>query len=89
MKIELPGFKSSASSSVSHWYHERMAMTLRLTDEDTEALRRKAAEEGRSMQEVALSAVRDYVQNRPQQVRALIDELITEDAELLERLRTA
>ena len=89
MKIELPGFKSSASSSVSHWDHERMAMTLRLTDEDTEALRRKAAEEGRSMQEVALSAVRDYVQTRPHQIRALIDEHITEDAELLERLRTA
>lgn len=66
-----------------------MAMTLRLTDEDTEALRRKAAEEGRSMQEVALSAVREYVQDRPEQIRALVDKLVTEDAELLERLRTA
>ena len=74
---------------VSRWYHDRMAMTLRLTDEDTEALRRKAAEEGRSMQEVALTAVREYVQGRPEEIRALVDKLVIEDAELLERLRNA
>jgi predicted transcriptional regulator len=38
-----------------------MAMTLRLTDEQTEALRKRAEREGRSMQQVALSAVDDYL----------------------------
>ena len=38
-----------------------VAMTLRLTDEQSEALRRRAEREGRSMQQVALSAVDDYL----------------------------
>lgn len=38
-----------------------MAMTLRLTDDQTEALRRRAAKEGRSMQQVALAALDDYL----------------------------
>jgi hypothetical protein len=36
-------------------------MTLRLSDEQTEALRQKAAAEHRSMQQVALSAIDAYV----------------------------
>jgi hypothetical protein len=39
-----------------------MAMTLRLTDEQTEALRRAAEAEHRSMQQVALAAIDAYVQ---------------------------
>ncbi len=38
-----------------------MAMTLRLTDDEHEALRQLAAAEGISMQEAARRAVRDYV----------------------------
>ena len=38
-----------------------MAMTLRLSDEQAEALRRKAAAEHRSMQQVALAAIDAYV----------------------------
>lgn len=38
-----------------------MAMTLRLTDEEQDALRRRAALEGMSMQEAARRAVREYV----------------------------
>lgn len=38
-----------------------MAMTLRLTDDEQEALRQLAAAEGISMQEAARRAVRDYV----------------------------
>jgi len=38
-----------------------MAMTLRLTDEEADALRRRAAEDGISMQEAARRAVRLYV----------------------------
>ena len=48
-------------------------MTLRLTDAQSEALRRRAEREGRSMQQVALSAVDDYLAR-------------TEDDELTERL---
>jgi hypothetical protein len=39
-----------------------MAMTLRLSDEQTEALRQKAETEHRSMQQVALAAIDAYVQ---------------------------
>ena len=42
-------------------YHQFMAMTLRLSDEQTEALRRKAEAEHRSMQQVALAAIDAYV----------------------------
>jgi predicted transcriptional regulator len=50
-----------------------MAMTLRLSEEQTAALRRRAEREGRSMQQVALAALDDYL-------------LRTEDDELTERL---
>ena len=41
-----------------------MAMTLRLTDEETEALRRTAEREDRSMQEVAREAITRYTSDR-------------------------
>ena len=41
-----------------------MAMTLRLTDEETAALRAQADAEHRSMQDVAREAVREYVERR-------------------------
>ena len=52
-----------------------MAMTLRLSDEQTEALRRRAEKEGRSMQQVALAALDDYL------VRTADDELTDRLAE--------
>jgi predicted transcriptional regulator len=39
-----------------------MAMTLRLTDEETEALRAQAEREGRSMQVVARAAIKQYIE---------------------------
>lgn len=63
-----------------------MAMNLRLTDAEADALRRKATEEGRSMQEVARTAIAEYVAGRPQRLRAAIERVRTEDAELLDRL---
>ena len=63
-----------------------MAMNLRLTEAEAEALRRKAAEEGRSMQEVARAAIAEYVSDRPRRLRAAVERVRTEDAELLERL---
>ncbi|MEO3885827.1 ribbon-helix-helix protein, CopG family [Nonomuraea sp. B5E05] len=38
-----------------------MAMTLRLSDQQTEALRKRADAEGRSMQQVVLAAVDEYL----------------------------
>jgi plasmid stability protein len=65
-----------------------MAMTLRLTDDETEALRRRAAREGRSMQEVARGAVRNYVEHASR--RDLLDRVLDEElpryAEALQRL---
>jgi hypothetical protein len=50
-----------------------MAMTLRLSDEQTETLRARAEKEGRSMQQVALDALDEYL-------------LRAEDDELTDRL---
>jgi hypothetical protein len=61
-------------------------MNLRLTEAETEALRRKATEEGRSMQEVAKSAIANYVSNRPGRLAAAIERVRVEDTELLDRL---
>jgi hypothetical protein len=63
-----------------------MAMNLRLTDDEAAALRRKAEDEGRSMQEVAREAIRQYTSERPARLAAAIERVRTEDAELLERL---
>jgi hypothetical protein len=38
-----------------------MAMTLRLTDDEQDVLRKRAADEGVSMQELARRAIREYV----------------------------
>ena len=67
-------------------YHGCMAMNLRLTDAESEALRLKAEQEGRSMQEVARAAIAQYVSERPQRLRAAIGRVRTEDSTLLERL---
>ena len=50
-----------------------VAMTLRLSDQQTEALRRRADREGRSMQQVARTALDEYL-------------LRSEDDELTDRL---
>jgi hypothetical protein len=65
-----------------------VAMTLRLDDQETEALRRRAELEGRSMQEVARQAVRDYIERTSK--RELLDRVLDQElpryAEALERL---
>lgn len=61
-------------------------MTLRLSDDETEALRRKAASEGRSMQQVAQDAISQYTHDRSARLRALAQEIAERDAELLDRL---
>lgn len=65
-----------------------MAMTLRLDDQETEALRQTAEREGRSMQEVAKQAVREYVErtSRQQLLDQVLDQELPRYAEALERL---
>lgn len=63
-----------------------MAMTLRLTDEDNEALRAAATREGRSMQEVVITALREYLAKRDAFRTQQVDRFLGEDAELLESL---
>jgi len=61
-------------------------MTLRLTDDETEALRRKASEEGRSMQDVARAAINRYTRDEDVEFRGLVAEVVERDRELLDRL---
>jgi predicted transcriptional regulator len=65
-----------------------MAMTLRLTDAETDALRRRADLERRSMQEVARQAIREYVEShsRTELLDQVLDEELPRYAEALERL---
>jgi hypothetical protein len=63
-------------------------MTLRLSEEETDALRRRAEREGRSVQDVARAAVREYIDRRSR--RELLDDVLSEElprfAEALRRL---
>lgn len=61
-----------------------MAMTLRLTDEDTEALRRYARTHDLSMQQAAQEGIRQMLHNERRQ--AFIRFIVQEDRELLHRL---
>jgi plasmid stability protein len=63
-------------------------MTLRLDDEETDALRRRAARESRSMQDVARQAVREYVENhsRADLIDDVLDTELPRYAEALRRL---
>jgi hypothetical protein len=61
-------------------------MNLRLSDSESEALRARAEQEGRSMQEVARTAIAQYVSERPSRLRAAIGLVRTQDEELLDRL---
>jgi predicted transcriptional regulator len=63
-------------------------MTLRLSDEEAEALRQRAHLEDRSMQEVAREAIREYVEqhSREDLLDRVLDEEIPRYAEALRRL---
>lgn len=63
-----------------------MAMTLRLSDEQTAALKKAAEQEGISMQEAALKAVDEYLSKRQMRLQDYIHKVATEDKELLDRL---
>ena len=77
------------------WYQsgiiQHMGMTLRTSDQQTEALRRQAAAEGRSMQAVALAAIDEYVARRAHKAKVAdaLQRVVREEAEVLERLKDA
>jgi hypothetical protein len=79
------------SRMVSNWYHAVMGMTLRTSKQQTEALRKQAAAEGRSMQAVALSAIDEYIARRTHKakVAAALQRVVREEAGVLERLKDA
>jgi predicted transcriptional regulator len=63
-------------------------MTLRLTNDEANALRRRAEFEARSMQDVARQAIREYVEghSRADLLDRVLDEELPRYAEALERL---
>jgi predicted transcriptional regulator len=65
-----------------------MAMTLRLTADETEALRQRAHLERRSMQEVARQAIREYVEvhSRADLLDRVLEQEIPRYSEALRRL---
>ena len=71
---------------VPAWYHSGMAMNLRLTEEQSQALREVASQQGISMQEAALTAIDEYIARRGQRMKSAIERVLREDQELLDRL---
>jgi plasmid stability protein len=63
-------------------------MTLRLDDNESEALRLRATTEGRSMQEVARAAIREYIEahSRADLLEQVLDEELPRFREALDRL---
>ena len=68
-----------------------MGMTLRPSDQQAEALRQQAADEGRSMQAVALSAIDEYIARRAHKAKVAdaLQRVVREEAGVLERLKDA
>jgi predicted transcriptional regulator len=68
-----------------------MAMTLRLTDEETALLREQAEKEGRSMHEVVRLAIQERIarQDHTERVRQAARRVATRHSEILDRLRDA
>jgi len=63
-------------------------MTLRLTDDEAEGLRRMAERQHRSMQEIAREAIREHVARttRLEAVDRAVDDVLVRYADALDRL---
>jgi predicted transcriptional regulator len=68
-----------------------MAMTLRLSDEETALLRQQAEREGRSMHEVVRLAIQERIarQDHADRVRRAVRLVATQHREILDRLKDA
>ena len=79
---------NSSGTLIPVWYHNRVAMTLRLTDEDERVLALLADAQGVSKQEATVRAIRDAAARRGHEV--IVSELSTKArsryADVLERL---
>ena len=73
---------------IPHWYHDGMAMTLRLEPEDEKALALLAEAEGVSKQEATVRAIREAAARRLREdkVRLLSTAARARYADLLDRL---
>ncbi len=79
----------SLSGAWYHYrYHPQMAMTVRFDEDETRALRKRAAVEGRSMQEITRAGVREYIDrhSRDELLDEVLDEELPRFAEALDRL---
>jgi predicted transcriptional regulator len=76
---------------VARRYHGGMAMTLRLSDEETALLRRQAEREGRSMHEVVRLAIQERIarQDHADRVQRAARRVATRHREILDRLKHA
>lgn len=65
-----------------------MAMTLRLSDQEQQALKERAASEGSSMQDVARKAIRDYVARSEHREKVMMaaDLVLAVHADAIERM---
>jgi len=65
-----------------------MAMTLRLDDEQTNALRVRAEHEGASMQAIAVKAIEEYIERHSKRdlVDRALDRVLPTYAEAIRRL---
>ena len=66
-----------------------MAMTLRLSEEQTAKLRAAAERDGISMHAAVLKAVDDYLDRRTARRDELIEQIFTTRADLFQRLSDA
>ncbi len=68
-----------------------MAMTLRLTDEETALLRRQAEREGRSMHEVVRLAIQEHIarHDHTERVWLAARRAATKHRDILDRLKDA
>ncbi|EST21053.1 hypothetical protein N566_27715, partial [Streptomycetaceae bacterium MP113-05] len=80
---------SGTKTVPSLWYLFGMAMNVRFDDDQTQALKRQAEREGRSMQAIVRRAVDDYLARNARE--AMVRESAIKEAaqwhELLERLK--
>ena len=63
-----------------------MAMTLRLSEDTDRMLTERAAAEKRSKQDIAAEAIHSYLVARSKLLDRIVDDIMVEDAELLDRL---
>ena len=79
-----------SSLVIPQWYHlSLVAMTLRLSESETEALRRQTEIEDRSMPDIVRRSITEYLARHGRAVgrEALLREAVDEHRDLLDRLR--